>query len=124
MYSVLDYMLMDILVLSLNPNLPEKDWIVYSRIIGGSKADAYPKILKAENDSFWISFLSASENGDMKNNVVNQQINSFAIMKINPKLTKNKQIEYSKFIHADKSFITSAPFTNCDKNIVFFFTIT
>lgn len=114
---------LDILVISLNPKLSEKDWIVYSRIIGGSKCDIFPRILKAENDSFWISFFSASDNGDMKNNVVNQATSSLAIMKINPKLTKNKQIEYSKFIHADKSFITSAPFTNCDKNIVFFFTI-
>ena len=116
---------LDILLISLDPKLSEKDWIVYSRIIGGSKCDIFPRILKAENDSFWISFFSASDNGDMKNNLVEHEKSSIiAVMKINPKLVKNKQIEYSKFIHADKALIYCfSPFTNCDKKLGFLFTI-
>ena len=107
----------DVLVLSLNPNLPEKDWIVYSRIIGGSKSETFPRILKAENESFWINFFTTSDDGDMSCNIMNTvnkidglSQKALAIMKINPTLPKDKQIEYSKFLHVEKSIIRFAPF--------------
>lgn len=114
---------LDILFISLNPKLPEKDWIVFSRLIGGSKSEVFPKICKAENNCFWISCFSTSDDGDMKDNV-SEKLSSIAIMKMNPSLSRDKQIEYSKFIHADnKHVFHSAPFSVEQNKVGFLFGI-
>ncbi len=114
---------LDILFISLNPKLPEKDWIVFSRLIGGSKSEIFPKICKAENNCFWISCFSTSDDGDMKDNL-SEELSSIAIMKINPSLSRDKQIEYSKFIHADnKHAFHSAPFSVEQNKVGFLFGI-
>ncbi len=114
---------LDILFISLNPKLSEKDWIVFSRLIGGSKSEIFPKICKAENNSFWISCFSNSNDGDMKDNVA-EKLYSVAILKMNPLSARDKQIEYSKFIHTDNKFaFQSAPFAVNKNKIGFLFSI-
>ena len=91
----------DVLFLSLDPKLSESDWIVFSRIIGGNTRDFIPSILQAKDGKYWISFLSSSYDGELKgvkfkgkkeNNYYN-----LVLLKLNPNLVFDKQIEYLKY---------------------------
>ena len=88
--------LSDILVLSLDPKLSESDWIVFSRFIGGNNIESTPSILKAKDGKYWISFRSNSHDGELKG-VPFKNYSNLVLLKLNPNLAFDKQIEYLKY---------------------------
>lgn len=91
----------DILVLSLNPKLSESDWIIFSRFIGGNNCESMPSILRAKDGNFWISFMSNSHDGELKG-VPFKNYSKIVLLKLNPNLAFDKQIEYLKYFSATK----------------------
>ena len=91
----------DILVLSLDPKLSDSDWIVFSRFIGGNKCESMPSILKAKEGKYWISFMSNSHDGELKG-VPFKNYSKVVLLKLNPNLAFDKQIEYLKYFSATK----------------------
>ena len=92
----------DILFLSLDPKLSESDWIVFSRFIGGNNCESIPSILQAKDGKYWISFVSSSCDGELKGvkfkcKDENDNYCNLVLLKLNPNLAFDKQIEYLKY---------------------------
>lgn len=109
----------DVLVLSLDPNRSESDWIVFSRFIGGNNCDFIPSILKSKEGKYWIAFLSSSCDGELEGVKIkgeNANYNNLVLLRLNTKLAFDKQIEYLKYISTPKDECWGLYCFDVDKN--------
>lgn len=97
---------LDVLVLSLDPKLPKEKWITSSKILGGSGMDFAPSIAKSKNGEFFVSFLSASTDGDLRGAGGNGSSSLLAVFKARPEPPGGMRTEPVGFLRApEKAFL-------------------